>query len=237
MAYYRDRLRAFSSMLTLRPPPPFQVPSAHASTRPAAFRHVLRFAATLTAWIVTSGGLRAAAPVASTTTAATGSGAYPASSASSGTSTSSAPAGTAVDVPDVARRLWHDLLCTCDEPDCSQQSLEGCHCPFAAKERQKILDRVRLLGFGTERQDELTYSMVFREYVAERGAKADGVQSNATGLWLAATAIFVGILAMGTVAIVRVIRRPKPSRELPVRSLHAQTRGRPKNKRDRKHRR
>src|SRR5260221_64316 len=82
----------------------------------------------------------------------------------------SVSASTPADVPDVARRLWHDLLCMCGE--CEHKTLEACECSYAADRRQEILDAVRGLGFGTPKQDQTTYAAVSRDYLTRHSGDA-----------------------------------------------------------------
>ncbi len=105
------------------------------------------------------------------------------------------------EVPDVAHRLWHDLLCTCSELDCSHEPLEDCSCKYAVKEREKILKRVRILGFGSPKQDELTYAKVLQEYVALHGPKADRAREDSKGRWGAAAIVLGVVIAVATALI------------------------------------
>jgi hypothetical protein len=117
------------------------------------------------------------------------------------------------EVPDVAHRLWHDLLCTCSEPDCSHEPLEDCACEYAVNEREKILQRVRSLGFGSSKQDELTYAKVLQEYVALHGPKADRAREDSKGRW-GAVAMVLGILIAAAAVLMWLAqrsRRPSPS--------------------------
>lgn len=84
------------------------------------------------------------------------------------------PAGGEAKVPEVARRLWRDLLCTCPEKDCVHESLDACTCPFAEKRRSEILDEVKRRGFGSTKQDDATYATVFANYIKAHGEAADG---------------------------------------------------------------
>ncbi len=73
-------------------------------------------------------------------------------------------------VPGVARRLWHELHCGCQEPDCIHEALEACECKFAIEDRRWILDEVKRLGFGSTETDRVTYAAVVREYAARQEA-------------------------------------------------------------------
>jgi hypothetical protein len=78
---------------------------------------------------------------------------------------------TSANVPAVAR-LWDELLCTCGESDCARPTLSRCGCEYAQKERQRIADEVRRLGFGTRERDDVTYATLFRAYTAKHGSDA-----------------------------------------------------------------
>lgn len=147
-----------------------------------------------------------------------GAGAAPASSRAptSATTGSAAAPGTQSQVPEVARRLWHDLLCLCGE--CEHETLEACTCEYAAERRREILDRVRTLGFGTPRQDEATYASVSREYLARHGSDPELARARA-GLhmpaWLESSLTIAGamLVAAALIAVVEIFRRrsrPKP---------------------------
>jgi|SRR5882724_2375176 len=73
-------------------------------------------------------------------------------------------------VPSVARRLWHELHCGCQEQDCIHEALEACECRFAVQDRRWILDEVKRLGFGSTETDRVTYAAVVREYAARQEA-------------------------------------------------------------------
>jgi len=77
-------------------------------------------------------------------------------------------------VPEVARRLWRDLLCTCSEKDCVHESLDACTCHYAEKRRNEILAEVKRRGFGSTKQDDATYATVFASYIKAHGEAADG---------------------------------------------------------------
>lgn len=42
------------------------------------------------------------------------------------------------DIPEVARRLWNELLCACGEANCARPTLAACACEYAGKKRQEI---------------------------------------------------------------------------------------------------
>jgi len=117
-------------------------------------------------------------------------------------------------VPEVARRLWRDLLCTCPEKDCVHESLDACTCHYAEKRRNEILEEVKRCGFGSAKQDDATYATVFANYIKAHGEAADGSRASPQStvpLWIeialvaaaAATAV-----AMITWMVDRFRRRP-----------------------------
>ena len=101
------------------------------------------------------------------------------------------------DVPEVARRLWSELLCKCHEPDCQEPPLAHCKCADAARERQRILDEVRRLGFGSAARDDATFAAISAKYVEQHGpdstlAAAQSRQRLSWLLSLGAAFVFIG---------------------------------------------
>lgn len=143
----------------------------------------------------------------------------PAASASANTPRASAepPSESEANTPEVARRLWHDLLCTCTEKDCVHESLEACTCEYAEKRRNEILAEVRRLGFGSTKQDDATYATVFRNYLKAHGKEADGTQAPpepSAPIWLDVVLIAAAIataVAMITFMVDRFRGRPLPA--------------------------
>lgn len=133
----------------------------------------------------------------------------------------SASADAHPPVPDVARRLWHDLLCLCGE--CSGKTLEACECSYAADRREEILQQVVRMGFGTPAKDEATYALVARDYVVRHKHDGDAVRGRigwaadlmsrpivALGAALAAFVVLIGF-----VEISRRKRAAKSSAQTP----------------------
>lgn len=85
------------------------------------------------------------------------------------------------EVADVARRLWHDLICLCGE--CDHKTLEVCECGYAAERRDEILNAVLRHGFRTPEKDDATYALVSREHVERH--KHDGDSGRGRVGWLA----------------------------------------------------
>ena len=104
----------------------------------------------------------------------------------------SASAGAHRQVPDVARHLWHDLMCLCGE--CDHKTLEGCECGYAAERRDEILDAVIRHGFGTPEKDDATYALVAREYVERHKHDGDNVRGR---IGLVADLLSRPIVALG----------------------------------------
>ncbi len=115
----------------------------------------------------------------------------------------SVSASTPADVPDVARRLWHDLLCMCGE--CEHKTLEACECSYAADRRQEILDAVRRLGFGTPKQDQTTYAAVSRDYLAHHSSDREHARARhgSSPEWID-TAITLGSAIAGMAVLVTI---------------------------------
>ena len=117
-------------------------------------------------------------------------------------------------VPDVARRLWRDLLCTCPEKDCVHESLDACTCHYAEKRRGEILDEVKRRGFGSTKQDDATYATVFANYIKAHGEAADGSRpprQSSAPIWIEIALIAGAVasaVAMITWMVDRFRRRP-----------------------------
>ena len=125
-----------------------------------------------------------------------------------------APTDRDAKVPEVARRLWRDLLCTCPEKDCEHESLDACTCHYAEKRRNEILAEVKRRGFGSTTQDDATYATVFANYIKAHGEAADGSRpppQSTAPLWIE-IALIAGAtataVAMITWMVDRFRRRP-----------------------------
>lgn len=104
------------------------------------------------------------------------------------------------DIPEVARRLWKELLCTCGEETCARPTLAACACEYAGKKRQDILDQVRRRGFGSPARDEATYAAVLRDYTARHGSDST-LTATLHGEWLR-WVFMVATAVAGVVALV-----------------------------------
>jgi hypothetical protein len=143
----------------------------------------------------------------------------------------SASASATTGIPDVARRLWHDLLCLCGE--CEHKTLEACECNYAADRRQEILDAVRRLGFGTPKQDQATYAAVSHDYLEHHRADAEHAKGrhNHSSEWIDTTLTLGSAIAGMAVLVVmaELLRRRRAAkaeqRSLP-RALHKRRRHR-----------
>jgi hypothetical protein len=150
----------------------------------------------------------------------------PSSSVASPLASSDSPGESQAKIPEVARRLWRDLLCSCPEKDCEHESLEACRCDYAAKRRSEILEQVRRLGFGSPTQDDATYAAVFRNYVKVHGQGADGSRprpNSEAPVWIEA-AVIAGAVAMAGVMISWLVDR---MRGHPIAGTNAAASGRP----------
>ena len=141
----------------------------------------------------------------------------------------SASTSAPAEVPDVARRLWHDLLCLCGE--CEHKTLEACECNYAADRRQEILNAVRRLGFGTPAQDQTTYAAVSRDYLTRHSGDAARAKTRHSPLsgWMEDTVLLSSAIAgvavlIGIAEFVRRQRSAKAEQRTTPRPIHKRRR-------------
>ena len=112
------------------------------------------------------------------------------------------------EVPEVARRLWGDLVCLCDR--CERLTLSACHCPDAAAERKNVLALLRGHDLAAPGGTEEAYQAVLGDYVRRKGRQvlASERKPSAPADWPAwVVSMAVIALACGAVAAIELRRK------------------------------
>lgn len=115
---------------------------------------------------------------------------------------------TAFHSPDPAPRLFQDLACMCAK--CDRIRLAECGCPFAAAERQEIMESLRARDLSTVERREAAYREIRDDYVKRfgPGVLSPSAVSPAESLasWIAPLVIALASLGV-LIAVVERLRR------------------------------
>jgi cytochrome c-type biogenesis protein CcmH/NrfF len=104
--------------------------------------------------------------------------------------------------PNVAQRLFADLVCMCG--DCKRLTLKACGCPYAEKERGKILAMMAGKDISTHAAEDKVYAEIRDAFIKEYGGQHILTVPIDTGFnrlgWMVPWAVFV--LCLGMVFVV-----------------------------------